>query len=91
MRYQREHEKDAKKKLEQILGVDISPGGRFLDQNNKYLVSVPDGLIQDNKIVQIRCPYKCIRYNNIHHLLRLHKRIYEIYEVVGWYKAKAII
>ena len=61
MRYGREHEKDAKKKLEQILGVEISPAGKFVDKNNKYLLTVPDGLIGDNKIVQIRCPYKCVR------------------------------
>ena len=60
-KYCREHEKDAKRKLEQILGVEIEPGVKFVEPLNKYLVTLPDGLIGDNKIVQIKCPYKCSR------------------------------
>ena len=60
-KYCREHEKDAKRKLEQILGVEVRPGVKIVEPNNNYLVTLPDGLIGDNKIVQIKCPYKCSR------------------------------
>lgn len=59
--YSREHQNEAKKKLEQILGVEISPGRKFVEKNNKYLVTVPDGLIGEDKLVQIQCPHNCSR------------------------------
>ena len=31
------------------------------DRNHKYLVTVPDGLIEDNKIVEIQCPVQAAR------------------------------
>lgn len=43
------------------MGVEISPGLKCVEPHNKYLVTLPDGLIGDNKIVQIKCPYKCSR------------------------------
>ena len=64
-KYSREHEKDAKGKLEQILGVEIEPGVKFVEPHNKYLVTLPDGLIGENKIVQIKCPYKCSRFASL--------------------------
>ena len=60
-KYCREHKKDAKRKMEQILGVEIRPGVKIVEPHSKYLVTLPDGLIGDNKIVQIKCPYKCAR------------------------------
>ena len=32
-----------------------------LDRNHKYLVTVPDGLIEDNKMVEIQCPVQAAR------------------------------
>ena len=58
-RWGQEHEKDALKKLEQILGVQVEPAKKFVDKENKFLVCVPDGLIDDDKLVEIKCPYKC--------------------------------
>ena len=31
------------------------------DRNHKYLVTVPDGLIEENKIVEIQCPVQAAR------------------------------
>jgi len=57
--YGRKHEKDAIHKLEQILGQDISPPKKFIDKEHKFLVCVPDGLLGEDKLVEIKCPYKC--------------------------------
>ena len=32
-----------------------------LDRNHKYLVTVPAGLIEDNKMVEIQCPVQAAR------------------------------
>ena len=32
-----------------------------LDRNHKYLVTVPDGLIEDDKMVEIQCPVQAAR------------------------------
>ena len=45
--------------MEQILGNEISPPKKFSDRNNKFLISIPDGLIDEDKIVQIKCPLGC--------------------------------
>ena len=56
-KYGKQHEKDAIKKLEQILGVKINEAKKFVDKDHKYLVSIPDGLIDDDKLVEIKCQY----------------------------------
>ena len=43
------------------MGVEIAAGLKCVEPHNKYLVTLPDGLIGDNKIVQIKCPHKCFR------------------------------
>jgi len=58
-RWGQEHEKDALKKLEQILGVQVEPPKKFVHKEDKFLVCVPDGLIDEDKLVEIKCPYKC--------------------------------
>lgn len=58
-KYGKNHEKDAVKKLEQILGVEVEEPKKYVDKENKFLVCIPDGLIGDDKLVEIKCPYKC--------------------------------
>eukprot|EP00092_Neocalanus_flemingeri_P035623 GFUD01038780.1.p1 GENE.GFUD01038780.1~~GFUD01038780.1.p1 ORF type:complete len:448 (-),score=121.66 GFUD01038780.1:176-1381(-) len=59
--YEKEHEKDALKKLELILGVEINEPKKFVDKEHKFLVSIPDGLIDHDKLGEIKCPYTCSR------------------------------
>ena len=68
-KYGQQHEKDAIKKLEQILGVRIDEPKKYVDKDHKYLVSIPDGLIDDDKLVEIKCPYKCSK-NSMESLAR---------------------
>jgi len=58
-KYGKDHEHEARRKLETILGVEIKPPKKFIDKDNKYLVTIPDGLIGEDKIVEIKCPFKC--------------------------------
>lgn len=57
--YGKLHEKDAVKKLENILGLEIREPKKFVDKEHKFLVCIPDGLLDDDKLVEIKCPYKC--------------------------------
>lgn len=43
----------------QLTGLHVKPCGLFvsLDENKGFLAASPDGLVGDNKIVEIKCPY----------------------------------
>ena len=45
--------------MEQILGTKIKEPSKVTDKENKFLVCIPDGLIGDDNLVEIKCPYKC--------------------------------
>jgi len=59
--YGKEHEKDALKQLEEYLGVTIEEPKKIVDKEHKFLVCIPDGLIGTDQLVEIKCPYKCLR------------------------------
>ena len=56
MKYGRENEKIAMKELAQKLNKEIKPCGLFIDIENPFLGASPDGLIEDNGLVEIKCP-----------------------------------
>ena len=59
-KYRRDHLTDAIKKLEQILSTEVTRKTvRFADKEHKFLVAIPDGLINSDKMVDIRCPLRC--------------------------------
>ncbi|XP_076299458.1 uncharacterized protein LOC143218255 [Lasioglossum baleicum] len=55
--YGKENEKIALEELAAELGVPIKPCGLFIDYDIPYLGATPDGLINDDTIVEIKCPY----------------------------------
>ena len=59
--YGKEHEKDALKQLEEYLGVTIEEPKKIVDKEHKFLVCIPDGLIGTEELVEIKCPYKCLK------------------------------
>ena len=59
IKYEREHSSAGRRKLEQILGKEVQATKKFVDRNNKFLISIPDGLIDDDRIVEIKCPMGC--------------------------------
>lgn len=56
MEYGRNHENEAKIGLENILSIKIRECGLFIDEFNYFLGATPDGLIDDNGLVEIKCP-----------------------------------
>lgn len=47
----------AKTEFETIYNCKVLPTGLFVDLNLPFLSTSPDGLIGDDAIVQIKCPY----------------------------------
>ena len=44
----------------QNIGVEIVEPKKTVDKEHKFLVCIPDGLIDTDKLVEIKCPYKCL-------------------------------
>lgn len=59
MKYGRLHEQDAKKYLTDKLGIKVSPCGLFVNKDMPYLGATPDGVIDDDGIIEIKCPSSC--------------------------------
>lgn len=55
-RYGISHENIAKEKLENLLKQKIEVAGLFVDLNLPFLAPSPDGLIENNSLVEIKCP-----------------------------------
>ena len=56
MKYGRDMEEMAKQKLFEILKKDIKLCGLFIDSNNQWLGASPDGLLEEDSLVEIKCP-----------------------------------
>ncbi|CAI6376671.1 unnamed protein product [Macrosiphum euphorbiae] len=57
LEYGREHEYQAKRDLELALEVEINDCGLFIDSIDVFLGATPDGLIGEDTLVEIKCPY----------------------------------
>lgn len=42
-----------------MYGISIRDCGLFIDEKYPFLGATPDGLIDDNGIVEIKCPHSC--------------------------------
>ncbi|GBM51756.1 hypothetical protein AVEN_175321-1 [Araneus ventricosus] len=58
MKYGKKHEKDAIEELKKM-GIKIKSSGLFIDENLSFLAATPDGLIDDDGTVEIKCPSSC--------------------------------
>ncbi|XP_046143605.1 uncharacterized protein LOC114881203 [Osmia bicornis bicornis] len=56
LEYGRENEANALGQLETELGIQILPCGLFIDAVVPYLGATPDGLVDDDTIVEVKCP-----------------------------------
>jgi hypothetical protein len=56
-RYGKDKEQEARSQLSQQLGKPIEPCGFFVDEHLPFLGATPDGLIGDDGLVEIKCPY----------------------------------
>ena len=53
------HVPEALEKLEEVLGLKIHEGKPIADKDFTFLVSKPDGFIDDDKLVIVKCPKQC--------------------------------
>lgn len=56
-----EHEKQALQQMELQESINIEPCGLFIDENYPFIGATPDGLVGDDKIVEIKCPITAYR------------------------------
>lgn len=56
MEYGRINEEVARNDLANHIGKDIKKCGLFIDRDHPYLGASPDGLVEDNATVEIKCP-----------------------------------
>lgn len=56
MEYGRAHEETARKDLEKAIGKNIEKCGLFIDREHPFLGGSPDGLVDDDATVEIKCP-----------------------------------
>lgn len=57
------YEKNAIKKLEQQENITIHESGLFIDEEFSFLGSTPDGLVGEDAIVEVKCPYSIFEKN----------------------------
>ncbi|XP_053976428.1 uncharacterized protein LOC128875103 [Hylaeus volcanicus] len=55
LQYGRENEANALRQLEDELGIHIRPCGLFIDAIVPYLGATPDGIVDDDTIVEVKC------------------------------------
>ena len=55
--YGRTQEENAAKKFSEITGLDVLPCGLFIDKNYSYLAASPDGLVGQDALLEVKCPY----------------------------------
>lgn len=63
--YGRMMETVAKQKFEEIFKIVIKPVGLCVDENDPYIAASPDGLIEDDSIIEIKCPFSAITEVNM--------------------------
>ncbi|XP_076670751.1 uncharacterized protein LOC143370039 [Andrena cerasifolii] len=56
LQYGRENEANALRQMEEELGIHILPCGLFIDDTVLHLGATPDGLVDHDKIVEVKCP-----------------------------------
>lgn len=57
-KYGKDNELNALKEFMKIMGITVKSCGLFVDRNYPFLAASPDGLIDDDGMVEIKCPYK---------------------------------
>ncbi|KAL4127359.1 hypothetical protein QTP88_011533 [Uroleucon formosanum] len=56
---------EAKKKLESTYNLIIAPVGLCVDEKILYLAASPDGLIGEDSIIEIKCPFSARNFSDI--------------------------
>jgi len=57
VKHETDHEEIARKSIETTLNLTIKCCGLFIDSEISFLDASPDGLIEEDEIVEIKCPF----------------------------------
>lgn len=71
--YRKLNESTAKQEIEDIKEIEIKEWGLFIDTDKPYLGASPDGLIGENGIVEIKCPYSAANMTPPHDAIQQKK------------------
>lgn len=56
-KYGKENEHRAIADFENVMDMKVTPCGLFVDEAHPFLAATPDGLVGENAIIEIKCPY----------------------------------
>ncbi|GBO41368.1 hypothetical protein AVEN_132411-1 [Araneus ventricosus] len=59
MKYGQDNEDNAVRSLQESVNLKVRRCGLFVNPNIRYLAASPDGLIDDDGIVEVKCPASC--------------------------------
>ncbi|GFR09310.1 yqaJ domain-containing protein [Trichonephila clavata] len=65
MRYGLANEEIARKSYSSKYSIDVKDCGLFVDPENPYLCTSPDGLIRSDGLLEIKCPYSAKNSKNL--------------------------
>ncbi|XP_025194234.1 uncharacterized protein LOC112593869, partial [Melanaphis sacchari] len=57
LQYGKDMEIAARKKAEETMNFTVKPCGLFIDTEFPYLAASPDGLIGEDSVIEIKCPF----------------------------------
>lgn len=78
----KEKEMVAREQLQEELGIEINDCGIFIDENIPYLAATPDGIIGDDTIVEIKCPYAARQVSPTDAMLNKISDIHRIFDKI---------
>lgn len=58
--YGREKEDEAIQQFIEETGLQVSKCGLFVDKHKPFLAASPDGLVEEDSVVEVKCPYKIV-------------------------------
>jgi len=58
--YGKEKEDEAIQQFIEETGLPVSKCGLFVDKHKTFLAASPDGLVEEDSIVEVKCPYKIV-------------------------------
>src|SRR5580765_7149766 len=76
----KEKEMMAREQLQMELGIEINKCGIFIDGTIPYLAATPDGIVGDDTIVEIKCPYAARHVSPINAMLKKISDIHRIFD-----------
>ncbi|GFV11507.1 yqaJ domain-containing protein [Trichonephila clavipes] len=75
MKYGLANEEIARKQYEREYSTEVNICGLFVDKDKPFLCASPDGLVGDDGLIEIKCPYSARFESNLLEFLITKKKI----------------